>query len=125
MSEVLRKVQVLADATRFAVFECIRGCAVNCEDGVCTFADGDEGLAAICDVRCQVHCAPSTMTHHLNALREAGLIETERRGRNLFARIVPGALAELAQHFDPIRHPGGASSCGCASPTQPMEVGSQ
>lgn len=124
MNDVLRQVQVLADATRFAVFECIRGCAVNCEGGVCTFAEGDEGLAAVCDIRCQVNCAPSTMSHHLNVLREAGLIETERRGRKVYARILPQALAALANHFDPIRHPGDATACGCSPQTKPMEVGS-
>ena len=47
------------------------------------------------DVKCQVDCSPSTLTHHLNVLRDAGLIETERRGRAQFVRVVPEGLESV------------------------------
>lgn len=37
------------------------------------------------------------MTHHLNALRDAGLIETERRGRAQFVRVVPEGLERVVR----------------------------
>jgi len=111
----LAKIQALADPTRFAVFECIRCCETSCAEGACTFAEESEDLVAVCDVRCQVECAPSTMTHHLNILRDAGLIETERRGRNLYARVNPHGLAELSQFFANSRPSGAASACECGS----------
>ena len=37
--------------------------------------------------------SPSTLTHHLNALRDAGLIETQKRGRVVYCKVKPDALA--------------------------------
>lgn len=95
--------RALSDPTRLAVFQCIRCCGgatgYDVETGEC-----DAGTAngmAVCDVRCIVPCAPSTLTHHLNTLREAGLIETEKRGRMVYAWICPAALAELTDFFAP------------------------
>ena len=101
MRENLAAFQVLADPTRLAVFECVRGCGgaagYDTSTGQC---DANEpGAVALCEVKCHVPCAPSTLTHHLNALREAGLIVTERRGRTVFATIVPDRLRELADYF--------------------------
>ena len=91
--------QALSDPTRLAVFQCIRGCggatAYDLEKGCCDAAE--PGAVALCDVKCQVPCAPSTLTHHLNVLRDAGIIETERRGRQVFVQIQIGRLALLAQ----------------------------
>jgi DNA-binding transcriptional ArsR family regulator len=47
-------------------------------------------------IRCQVPCAPSTLTHHLSELRDAGLIETEKRGRVVYCRIKTDALGAIA-----------------------------
>jgi DNA-binding transcriptional ArsR family regulator len=35
----------------------------------------------------------------LNALRDAGLITTEKRGRKVYARVVPLRLEETARYF--------------------------
>lgn len=98
MEEVLRSLQALADPTRFAVFNCIRGCggasAYDAETGECDATE--PGAVALCDVKCHVPCNPSTLTHHLNVLREAGLIDTERRGRKAYARIRPEAVRRIA-----------------------------
>lgn len=103
--------QALADPTRLAVFECIRGCggatAYDSSTGECDA--GELGAVSLCDVKCHVPCAPSTLTHHLNALRDAGLIVTERRGRKVFARIVPDSLTKFADHFQ--------KPTGCNGPT--------
>lgn len=101
MSEVLPALQALSDPTRFAVFECIRGCGgasgYDSETGDCDA--GEPGAICLCDVKCQVPCAPSTLTHHLNALRDAGLISTEKKGRMVYASIVPDRLKELSVFF--------------------------
>ena len=95
--------QALADPTRLAVFDCIRGCggATGYDTATGECDAGEAGAICLCDVKCQVPCAPSTLTHHLNVLREAGLIETEKRGRMVVARIVPSRLRELARYFEP------------------------
>ncbi|MBS1708046.1 MAG: helix-turn-helix transcriptional regulator [Armatimonadetes bacterium] len=101
MLDVLAALQALADPTRFAVFNCIRGCggasAYDCDTGECDATD--PGAVALCDVKCRVPCAPSTLTHHLNVLRDAGLIDNERRGRKAYVRIRPGVLRALSAYF--------------------------
>ncbi len=88
--------QALGDPTRLAVFQCLRGCG-----GEVTYDVETGGLVACCDVRCVVPCAPSTLTHHLNVLRAAGLIETVRKGREVFARVAPGGLERIAAFAGP------------------------
>lgn len=101
MVDILVALQALADPTRFAVFNCIRGCggasAYDCESGQCDATE--PGAVALCDVKCQIPCAPSTLTHHLNVLRDAGLIDNERRGRKAYVRIRPEAVRALVQFF--------------------------
>jgi ArsR family transcriptional regulator len=99
--DILPILRALADPTRLAVFQCIRGCGgaagYDMATGLC---DGStEGGAAVCDIRCQVPCAPSTLTHHLNTLRDAGLIETHKRGRFVYVRLRPDALMRLTAFF--------------------------
>ena len=93
--------QALSDPTRFEIFECIRCCGgagvYDLETGQCD--GGTVGSVAACDVRCKVPCSPSSMSRHFGALRDAGLILTERRGRELYARENFDALTALAGHF--------------------------
>ena len=44
---------------------------------------------------------PSTMSHHLGILERAGLVESERRGMNVFHRVRPDALQALCVVLDP------------------------
>ena len=89
--------KALADPTRLAVFNCIRccgpACAYSTTEGTCC---GECGGTAACAIRCEVPCAPSTLTHHLNELRDAGLIETEKRGRIVYCKVRVEALAAVA-----------------------------
>lgn len=93
--------RALADPTRLAVYQCIRECGGEaCYDTCTGMCDGGcVGGVASCDVRCQVPCAPSTLTHHLNALRDAGLIETQKRGWEVYAHVRPDALIRIAAFF--------------------------
>ncbi len=88
--------KALSDPTRLAVFNCIRCCGPACgydaENGIC--CGSCDGVAA-CTLRCEVPCAPSTLTHHLNELRAVGLIVTEKRGRVVYCRVLPEALARI------------------------------
>src|SRR5581483_3159866 len=43
----------------------------------------------------------STVSHHLNQLRKAGLISSNRRGMNVFHRVRPDALQALCAALDP------------------------
>jgi ArsR family transcriptional regulator len=68
----------LADPTRVAI---VNRLAAHGETCVCGF--GDLGLAQ------------PTISHHLKILREAGLVEAERRGTWSWYRLVPDAIAGL------------------------------
>ncbi len=98
---VMHIFRALADPMRLAVFECIRGCGgaagYDLESGCCD--GGLEGGVSLCDIRCRMPCAASTLSHHLNALRDAGLIETKKQGRVVYARILPDTLARAADFF--------------------------
>jgi len=45
--------------------------------------------------------AQPTVSHHLRVLREAGLIEHERRGTWMYYRLVPAAIDELRATLAP------------------------
>lgn len=53
------------------------------------------GEVCVCDLG-DVGVSQPTVSHHLRRLREAGLVEGERRGSWVYYRAVPGALAPLA-----------------------------
>ncbi len=69
----------LADPTRLAIVRELAGAPEVC---ACDFT-------SCCDVR------QPTVSHHLRVLREAGIIESERRGTWIFYRLAPAALDRL------------------------------
>jgi ArsR family transcriptional regulator, arsenate/arsenite/antimonite-responsive transcriptional repressor len=69
----------LADPTRLAIVRELAGADQVC---ACDFT-------TCCDVR------QPTVSHHLRVLREAGVIESERRGTWIYYRLAPGAADRL------------------------------
>ena len=49
----------------------------------------------MCDIQ-DVGVSQPTVSHHLKKLREAGLLESERRGTWGYYRVAPGVLAMMA-----------------------------
>ena len=54
------------------------------------------GEVCVCDLNAVFDLSQPTISHHLKLLREAGLVESERRGTWAYYRLVPEAIAELA-----------------------------
>src|SRR5690349_5569368 len=75
----VRLLQALADPTRLAI---VRELAGSTEVCACDFT-------SCCDV------SQPTVSHHLRILKDAGVIEAERRGTWIFYRIVPTAADRL------------------------------
>ena len=54
------------------------------------------GEACVCDLTTAFDLTQPTISHHLKVLREAGIIDSERRGTWVYYRLVPAALERMA-----------------------------
>src|SRR5258708_29870741 len=54
------------------------------------------GEVCVCDLTSAFDLSQPTISHHLKVLREAGLIDSERRGTWVYYRLVPAALERMA-----------------------------
>src|SRR6478752_1231187 len=77
--ELAARFKALADPTRVAI--------VN------RLAAADE--CCVCDLNAAFDLAQPTISHHLKVLRDAGLVESSRRGTWAYYRLVPDAVREL------------------------------
>src|ERR1700722_18974804 len=57
------------------------------------------GDCCVCDLTAVFELSQPTVSHHLRILREAGLVETERRGTSALYRLVPDAIDRLRDAF--------------------------
>jgi ArsR family transcriptional regulator, arsenate/arsenite/antimonite-responsive transcriptional repressor len=73
--------KALADPARVAIFNRLAGADEVC---VCNFVDA-------------LDIAQPTVSHHLKVLRDAGLVESTRRGTWAYYRLVPGAVDALRE----------------------------
>jgi ArsR family transcriptional regulator len=78
--------KALADPTRVAIVSRLASAADCC---VCDLADAFE-------------LSQPTVSHHLRILRDAGLLEAERRGTFAYYRLVPEAIERLRAVFTPV-----------------------
>jgi ArsR family transcriptional regulator len=75
-----RQFKVLADPARLRALSLIAAAP----DGVCA-----------CELVEPIGRSQPTVSHHLKALREAGLVESERRGPWIWYRVLPQRVAAL------------------------------
>lgn len=57
----------------------------------------------VCDLSSAFDLAGPTISHHLKVLREAGLIDSQRRGTWIYYRAKPAVLGQLSTLLDPTR----------------------
>ena len=89
-AETLARVfKALADPVRLRLLSMIAG------------AEGGE--ACVCELTVGFDVSGPTISHHLRVLREAGLIEGDRRGTWIYYRLLPGALEAAASVLLPDR----------------------
>ncbi|MBY6348676.1 ArsR/SmtB family transcription factor [Rhodococcoides corynebacterioides] len=69
------------------------------------------GEACVCDISGSFELSQPTISHHLKVLREAGLVDCERRGTWVYYRVIPSALTELSAVLSPESGVLGASVC--------------
>ena len=87
------QLKALADPTRRRIVEMLkaRGCC-SCDE----IGAGDPGLC-VCDLEGTLELSQPTITHHIQVLREAGLVSTQKLGRWVFCRREEAALDRLAE----------------------------
>lgn len=77
--EIAARFKALADPTRVAIINCL-----SAADEVC-----------VCNLTDTFDLSQPTISHHLKILREAGLVESSRRGTWAYYRLVPEAIDAL------------------------------
>jgi ArsR family transcriptional regulator len=76
---IAARFKALADPTRVAIINCL-----SAAEEVC-----------VCNLTETFDLSQPTISHHLKVLREAGLVESSRRGTWAYYRLVPEAVAAL------------------------------
>jgi ArsR family transcriptional regulator len=59
-------------------------------------ASAPEGEACVCDLTPAFELSGPTISHHLKTLREAGLVDSDRRGTWVYYRTRPNLMRQLA-----------------------------
>jgi ArsR family transcriptional regulator len=77
--ELASRFKALADPTRVAIVN-----SLSAADEVC-----------VCNLTATFDLSQPTISHHLKILREAGLVESTRRGTWAYYRLVPEAIDAL------------------------------
>ncbi len=87
--------KALSNAHRLLLFNRLMNCCapgIKCStDKVVKFCVGDLGEG--------LDIAPSTLSHHLKELNRAGLVQMQRRGKNVDCWVEPAVLNELKAFF--------------------------
>ena len=86
--------QALANPHRLRILSRLATC---CRPG--TVSTLSEGRARVGELGLDLGIAPSTVSHHIKELRNAGLIKVERNGRTIECRVEPKILERLSRFF--------------------------
>jgi ArsR family transcriptional regulator len=95
-AELARAFKVLGDPVRLRVLSLI--------------AARKGGEVCVCEITDAFDLTGPTISYHLRQLREAGLVDCERRGTWVYYWIVPERLAGLSQFLDPSDVPATAGA---------------
>jgi ArsR family transcriptional regulator len=88
-----------AQATRFAPMFKALGDPVRLRL-LSMIASAGGGEVCVCDLTGAFHLTGPTISHHLRVLREAGLVDSDRRGTWVYYRLIPAGLTVLAALLD-------------------------
>jgi ArsR family transcriptional regulator len=103
--------KALSNPNRLQIF---LGLATACAPGS-GCASPTEARACVGEVCSELKIAPSTVSHHLKELRQAGLVHMERRGQNIDCWANQETLVELSEFFAGLVHAADASATSSVS----------
>ncbi len=90
--------KALASPHRLGIYMRLVNC---CEPGTKCSTDASDQETCVGEVAEGLKLAPSTVSHHLKELRQAGLIEMEKQGQRSYCWVKPEALEELSEFLKP------------------------
>lgn len=88
----------LAGETRIQLLLALQTKALTCPDSA--NCDLSEHCCDVSELTETTGLAISTISYHLKELRQAGLIQTHRRGKHIYCSINEATAAQLAQFFE-------------------------
>jgi ArsR family transcriptional regulator len=97
-ADLARAFKALADPVRLRLLSLIASCT--------------GGQACVCDLTGAFDVAQSTISHHLRVLREAGLVDSERRGTWVYYWVLPATLGRLSSLLQTASPDGTAAAGG-------------
>jgi DNA-binding transcriptional ArsR family regulator len=101
--------KALSNPHRLALFQRLIRC---CAPGTaCAVADASR--LSVGELGEGLEIAPSTLSHHLKELHRAGLVQMERRGKQVVCWVEASTLSELAALFDTPHHSPATPTLNC------------
>jgi ArsR family transcriptional regulator len=85
--------KALGDPTRLKILDLLRSRGKSC----CELISREEHGLCACDIEKAVGLSQAAVSHHMDLLRRAGLVQAEKRGRWMYYRRNEAALAGLAE----------------------------
>jgi ArsR family transcriptional regulator len=86
----------LGSPHRLSIFTQLASC---CAPGTKSAVGSNEVCTCVGELGKRLGIAPSTVSHHVKELRQAGLIRTERQGQTILCWVDPEVIRDLAGFF--------------------------
>jgi ArsR family transcriptional regulator len=96
LSQLAARLKALSNPNRLQIF---RQLALCCEAKASCGADDEAVRRCVGELGQDLGLAPSTVSHHIKELRQAGLVRVERRGQNIHCWIDAEVVRSLADFF--------------------------
>ena len=98
---IVLMMKALADPTRLRIYNFLREscCGVKIEDEEDVLRQVGATVGEVCCCVMGIATIPSSLSFHLKELRVAGLINMEKRGKNVLCSVNREAQSELAKYF--------------------------
>jgi ArsR family transcriptional regulator len=90
------RLKALSNPNRLRIFVQL---TQSCRPGASCSADEEGMRRCVGELGQDLGLAPSTVSHHIKELRQAGLIRVERRGQNMHCWIDADVVRSLADFF--------------------------
>lgn len=100
MTDYVTLFKALANPHRLKIYQMLMHC---CEPG--TACTEREALSTcVSDIDEQLEIAPSTLSHHLKELHRAGLLNMQKKGKQVFYSINTEITNDILTFFVPAQH---------------------